>query len=291
MIIFTFSSSLEKIEFINGDTKLQGLNKEENKKLNVKIIIYGISICILFGIAVKLFISITDASTNEDIKIEESNLGESSIEDIEKQTTVKIEEVDKPANGLERPSKEMVLNMRNKVTEGMSEEEISRITENIKVANHVLEEGYLYDRLFERLEDPEDLYWNYIYYKGDIQIGWALSEKHYDASSGLSRKEFNEKYGTPVMTYNRFDADNFINLMTEMRDSLKTDLLKADFDNIINCIQLAKENRDVEYIIQIYRIVHDMDYFLFRYGIEDVGRYVDDISTISKYYGVLTVYE
>ena len=93
------------------------------------------------------------------------------------------------------------------------------------------------------------------------------------------------------MTYNRFDADNFINLMAEMRDSLKTDLLKADFDNIINYIQLAKENRDVEYIIQIYRIVHDMDYFLFRYGIEDVGRYVDDISTISKYYGVLTVYE
>ena len=64
------------------------------------------------------------------------------------------------------------------------------------------------------------------------------------------------------MTYNRFDADNFINLMTEMRDSLKTDLLKADFDNIINCMQLAKEKRDVEYIIQIYRIVHDMEYFL-----------------------------
>ena len=204
---------------------------------------------------------------------------------------VKTEEIDTPEDELERPSKDMVLNMRNKVTEGMSEEEISRLTENIKVANHIREEGYLYDRLFERLEDPEDLYWNYIYYKGDIQIGWALSEKHYDASSGLSRKEFNEKYGTPVMVYNRFDADNFINLMVEMRDSLKTDLLKADFDNIINCMQLAKENRDVEYIIQIYRIVHDMDYFLFRYGIEDVGRYVDDISTISKYYGVLTVYE
>ena len=242
---------------------MQDRNKKVNKMLNMKIIIYGISVCVLFGIAVKLFISITDISVDEDIRIEESNFGESSFKDIEKQTTVKTEEIDTPEDGLERPSKDMVLNMRNKVTEGMSEEEISRITENIKVANHVLEEGYLYDRLFERLEDQEDLYWNYIYYKGDIQIGWALSEKHYDASSGLSRKEFNEKYGTPVMTYNRFDADNFINLMTEMRDSLKTDLLKADFDNIINCMQLAKENRDVEYIIQIYRIVHDMDYFGF----------------------------
>lgn len=261
------------------------------KNLNIKIIIYAISICILLGIAVKLFISIIDTSMNKDIRIEESNLDADSCVDTEKQTTVKTEEADKHADGIERPSKEMVLGMRNKVTKGMSEEEIGRMTENIKVTNHVLEEGYLYDRLFERLEDPEDLYWNYIYYKGDIQIGWALSDKHYDASSGLSRKEFNEKYGTPVMAYNRFDADNFINLMTEMRDSLKTDLLKEDFDNIINCMQLAKENRDVEYIIQIYRIVHDMDYFLFRYGIEDVGKYVDDISTISKYYGVLTVYE
>ena len=140
------------------------MNKEENKKLNIKIIIYGISICILFGIAVKLFISIPDTSVNEDLRIEEPNLGESSFEDIEKQTTVKTEEIDMLEDELERPSKDMVLNMRNKVTEGMSEEEISRLTENIKVANHVLEEGYLYDRLFERLEDPEDSYWNYIYY-------------------------------------------------------------------------------------------------------------------------------
>ena len=45
------------------------MNKEENKKLNIKIIIYGVSICVLFGIAVKLFISITDASMNEDLRI------------------------------------------------------------------------------------------------------------------------------------------------------------------------------------------------------------------------------
>ena len=32
------------------------------------------------------------------------------------------------------------------------------------------------------------------------------------------------KYGTPVITYIRFDADNFINLMIEMRDSLKSEL-------------------------------------------------------------------
>ena len=93
------------------------------------------------------------------------------------------------------------------------------------------------------------------------------------------------------MTYNRFDANNFIELMMEMRDSLKSELLKSDFDNLISYMQLAKDTHDVNYMIEIYRILHDMDYFLFRYGIEDVGRYVDDVSTISKYYGVLDVYK
>ena len=154
-----------------------------------------------------------------------------------------------------------------------------------------MEEAYLYDRLFKRLEDPEDLYWNYMDQKGEIQIGWALADNPYDASSDLTFQEFEEKYGTPVITYNRYDADNFINLMTEMRDSLKSELLKSDFDNLIYYVQLAKDTHDVDYMIEVYRILHDMDYFLFRYGIEDVGKYVKDTSIISKYYGVLNVYE
>ena len=40
----------------------------------------------------------------------------------------------------------------------------------------------------------------------------------------------------------------------------------------------------------IYKALHDMDYFLLRYGIEDVGKYTRDDSVVSKYYGVLSVY-
>ena len=36
---------------------------------------------------------------------------------------------------------------------------------------------------------------------------------------------------------------------------------------------------------------HDMDYYLLRYGPEDVGTYVQDPSFICKYYGVLSVYK
>ena len=171
------------------------------------------------------------------------------------------------------PTEDEVLAMRENVTKGMSEEEIDRITENIKVANLALENAYLNDNLFKKLSDPENLYWNYIDEKGDIQIGWA-----------------GEENDTPMMAYNRFDAENFITLMDEMKNSLKTELLKQDFENLIENMKLAKETHNVKYVEEIYHILHDMDYFLFRYGIKDVGAYVQDKSTVSKYYGALEVY-
>ena len=47
----------------------------------------------------------------------------------------------------------------------------------------------------------------------------------------------------------------------------------------------------MEYANDIYKILHDMDYFLLRYGIEDVGKYTQDGGVVAKYYGVLTVYQ
>ena len=56
-------------------------------------------------------------------------------------------------------------------------------------------------------------------------------------------------------------------------------------------MQLAVKTHDVNYLYQIYYMLHDMDYFLFRYGPESMGLYVSDMSTVEKYYGVLRVYE
>lgn len=55
-------------------------------------------------------------------------------------------------------------------------------------------------------------------------------------------------------------------------------------------MEKAEETHNVEYIENIYKIVHDMDYFLLRYGPEDVGKYTKDSSMLTKYYGVLNVY-
>ncbi len=198
--------------------------------------------------------------------IDNDNSGQTTEENKEMEEDL-AETVEKVA-----PTKDEVLAMRARALEGMREQEIERLKENIKVANQQMERAYLYDDLFDKLSDPEHLYWNYFDQKADIQIGW-------------------EPDGTPTMVYNRFDADNFVALMEEMRDSLQSDLLKQDFNKLIECTKLAKETHEVEYAEQIYRILHDMDYFLLRYGIEDVGIYLDDLSTVAKYYGVLEIYE
>ncbi|MCM1091007.1 MAG: hypothetical protein NC092_08310 [Butyrivibrio sp.] len=167
------------------------------------------------------------------------------------------------------PTKEQVLAAREIVLDGMTAEQIDRLTENIKIANSRMEQAYLYDNIFGKLEDENSLYWNYFDQKGDIQIDWT-----YD--------------GAPVVVYNRFDADNFIDLMAEMQESVQNEDLREDLQQLIDETALAKETHDMEHANNIYKILHDMDYYLLRYGLEDVGIYVKDASTLSKYYGVLT---
>lgn len=40
-----------------------------------------------------------------------------------------------------------------------------------------------------------------------------------------------------------------------------------------------------------FLMLHDLDYFLLRYGPIDVAKYVKDDSTVSKYYGTLSFYQ
>lgn len=46
----------------------------------------------------------------------------------------------------------------------------------------------------------------------------------------------------------------------------------------------------MQYANELYKVLHDLDYFLLRYGIEDVGQYTADAGTVGTYYGVLAVY-
>ena len=183
--------------------------------------------------------------------------------------------------------------MRELVLDGMSDDEKERLTENIKVANLQMEYAYLNDNIFDKLSDKDSLYWNYFDQKGDIQIGWAYegNKKTVMNEEGITESEFYQKYGEPVMEYNRFDGANFVELIQDMQKSVQNERLSADLQQLIDLTNLAIETHEVEYANEIYKILHDLDYFLLRYGIEDVGKYTKDGSVVAKYYGVLMVYE
>ncbi len=225
-----------------------------------------------------------------DFTMENARESDNSAESIQD-----VSAADEPGGSI-APAKEQVLAAREIVLDGMTTEQIERLTENIKVANMRMERAYLYDDIFGKLEDENSLYWNYFDQKGDIQIDWSydgdyLERKEIQERENLTTDEFYEKYGTPVIIYNRFDADNFIDLIAEMQESVQNEDLREDLQNLMDETALAKDTHDMEYANNIYKILHDMDYYLLRYGIEDVGIYVKDASIISKYYGVLTVYQ
>ena len=253
-------------------------NKISNDKMvNLKIIFYIISIIILICFAVVLLVSIIEDSKKAE-QTDETELAINYAEDME-------------INAQRVPLEEEVYAMREKVLEGMSEEEIRRLKENIRIANLQMEHAYFNQNIFEELSDPESLYWNYFDEKGSIQLGWYLRDvPGYDVSSGMSYSEYMEKYGEPSRVYNRFDAVNFIELMEEMKNSLKNDWLKPDFDQLIEYTRLAKETHDVTYTKNIYYILHDMDYYLLRYGLSEING-VSDEGTLQKYYHILEVYK
>lgn len=227
----------------------------------------------------------------EESTIQQDTLIGSESENNIKDTTVTVNDTE-----IQVPSKEKVLAMRELVLEGMTEEEIERLTENIKVANLQLESAYLNDDIFEKLSDKDSLYWNYFEQKGDIQIGWSYDGNYSDIKKimneeGISKDEFYGKYGEPVIQYNRFDAVNFIDLIQDMQNSVQNEMLIADLQQLIDLTSLAAETHEMEYANEIYKILHDLDYFLLRYGVEDVGKYTTDISIVSTYYGVLEIYK
>ena len=201
----------------------------------------------------------------------------------------------KSASDNVRPSKEEVLAMREKTLDGMPETEISRLRENIKVANLQMESAYLNDNLFKKLSDKESPYWQYFDCKGDIQLGWWYHQSIYPKdvimkAENITEEEFAETYTEPGIVTNNFDAADFIDLISEMKSFVKNEALAADLQQLMDLTRMAQTTHEMQYANELYKVLHDLDYFLLRYGIEDVGQYTADAGTVGTYYGVLAVY-
>lgn len=232
---------------------------------------------------------------NESPVVDESETNISEEYNLQSESGEENSNTDNSTESMIAPSKEDVIAMRTVVLDGMSEEEISRLTENIKVANLTMESAYINDNIFDKLSDANSPYWQYFDKTGDIQVGWwyngYIVEK--DAimqAEGITGAEFYEREYEPGMAYNRFDAANFIELIEDMQASVQNEMLSADLQQLIDLTYMASVTHEMEYANQVYKILHDLDYFLLRYGIEDVGGYTQDAGCVAEYYGVLTVY-
>ena len=170
--------------------------------------------------------------------------------------------------------------------------QLNRNTSNVMLLSDDVENDLV---MIQKGEGLFSIYGEVYNQKGDIQIGWAYDGTISDIQE-ICKKEnitsdaFYEKYGTPVMVYNRFDGNSFIELLLDMKNSVHNEDLQSDIQYMIDETKLAVETHDMEHANNIYKSLHDMDYFLLRYGLEDVGKYTHDVSVVATYYGVLSVY-
>ena len=109
-------------------------------------------------------------------------------------------------------------------------------------------------------------------------------------AENITEEEFAETYTEPGIVTNNFDAADFIDLISEMKSSVKNEALAADLQQLMDLARMAQTTHEMQYANELYKVLHDLDYFLLRYGIEDVGQYTADAGTVGTYYGVLAVY-
>lgn len=193
-----------------------------------------------------------------------------------------------------QPTKEEVLKMRKKVLAGMSDEEIKQLTKLIHKGNYSGERNYLPANEFLDYRNQNDLRWNLFTDSGEVIIGYAFDSKvpPYGQVSGMTEEEYNEKYGTPVVISDNVPiGEEFYTYIDSIEKLLKTNLLDNDLNEMKHYMERAIVTHDVKYLHEIYYKLHDLDYYLFQYGPEDVSPDVAYASSIEIFYGRLHVYE
>lgn len=192
------------------------------------------------------------------------------------------------------PAEAAVLAAREQALADMDSAQIDRLNRVIREANLWWEHQYLYNNIFEKLSDPDSLYWNYFDQTGEIQIGWAVDGGLDMASvcreEGLTEEAFYSKYASRVVDANPCDAEDFAAILDGFLAAGGSEDLAAALESLREEILLARDLRSMEHANNAYKALHDLDYFLLRYGPADVGPYVTDDSTVSTYYGTLSVY-
>lgn len=234
----------------------------------------------------------------------EKHIIEVALSDITPTATPNAETTESPEKEIVAPTKEQVLAARDQALDGMTEEQIDWLYTVIQGANNWWEQKYFYENIFNYLEDPNDPAWNYFDKTGEINVQWSYTGDDYELEDisrimedeGLSWTGFCEKYGTEdtlskLIVDNEYDADGFIAVIADIQNSVQNSKLKNDLQTIIDKTKRARDSHDMYAANDLFKTLHDLDYFLLRYGLEDIGGEVADTAFVSKYFGMLSFFE
>ena len=192
------------------------------------------------------------------------------------------------------PEKSEIDAAKAAVLEGISETDQTALCRRIREAHNEIEGMKIYDNLFQRLADPEALSWNCLHETGLVQTGWAydgtIDKEKTMKEEGLTEGQFYEKYGEPVSRYNDITAEDFAQELEQFKECVVHEGLRQDLQTMADLIRLAAETHNVQYMVDLAHYLHDMDYFLLNYRLDKELTYIKDTSSITKYYGVLNVY-
>lgn len=209
-------------------------------------------------------------------------------------------------SALPRPTKGQVLAARQEALAGMTQEQIDRLTSVITSQNQWWESEYL-NNILTRLDDPEDLAWNYFDQTGDIAVGTSTVYSPPEGikgddilavmdREGITWEEYCEKYGTVepgiIGDCSKYSVEDIVSMVGELRDSVQNEDLRTDLAYLANQILWARETHRMIYVSNMFKLLHDMDYYLLRYGPADqpsTDPYSGMPSVVSNYYGMLTV--
>lgn len=145
------------------------------------------------------------------------------------------------------------------------------------------------------MADPNALAWDCLHKTGEVQIGWGydgrIDKDQVMDEEKLTEDQFYEKYGEKVITNNHVTAEDFARELEGFRDSAVSPDLRKDLQTMSELIRLAAETHFVGHLVELSHYLHDMDYFLLSYRLDQQLPYMMDPSTAAKYYGVLSVYQ
>ncbi|MFI3169630.1 MAG: M56 family metallopeptidase [Faecalibacterium sp.] len=186
-----------------------------------------------------------------------------------------------------------ILAKRELAFAGLTEEEAQGFILRIQAMNQWLEGEWVYGNHFEKFSYPTSLYWNYLETDGEMEFGWLYNNNDWtlQEQQGLDTASFYTRYGWYTTMEAEYDWNAWLASFEIYQEMFTNPQMQEDVAQLIAYITLAQETHRVEFLREVYYIVHDMDYFLFRYGVVDYAQYVADLSLQTTYYGALSLWQ